>query len=87
MVALNRASRWMGAFWILAVSTLTVPGDIALAAAAFDGTSAGQADMPLSSYHPQPAVPPKDAGYVMPDGTISIVGFDDMEGMLSLIHI
>jgi phosphate transport system substrate-binding protein len=82
MIALNRASRWIRALSILAVSTMTVPGDTALAAATFDSTSAGQADTPLASYHPQPAVPPKDAGYVMPDGTIRIVGFDDMEGMI-----
>jgi phosphate transport system substrate-binding protein len=82
MMALDRASRWIGALWILAVSTMTVPGDTALAAATFDGTTAEQADTPLPSYHPQPAVPPKDAGYVMPDGTIRIVGFDDMEGMI-----
>jgi phosphate transport system substrate-binding protein len=82
MMALDRASRWIGALWILAVSTMTVPGDTALAAATFDGTTAEQADTPLPSYHPQPAAPPKDAGYVMPDGTIRIVGFDDMEGII-----
>ena len=50
-------------------------------AAPSDG-SAQQADLPLLAYHPLPASPPKDAGYVLPDGTIRIVGFDDMEGMI-----
>ena len=39
-------------------------------------------DPSLRSYQPQPAAPPKDAGYVLPDGSIRIVGLDDMEGMV-----
>jgi phosphate transport system substrate-binding protein len=39
------------------------------------------ADLP--TYHPQPVPPPHDRGYVMPDGSVRIVGFDDMAGMVS----
>lgn len=32
-------------------------------------------------YQPQPATPPKDAGYVLPDGTVQVVGWDDLAGI------
>ena len=44
--------------------------------------NAQPAELPILAYRPLPASPPKDAGYVLPDGTIRIVGFDDMEGMI-----
>ncbi len=37
----------------------------------------------LPTYHPQPIPKPKNHGYVMPDGSIRIVGFEDMAGMIS----
>jgi phosphate transport system substrate-binding protein len=39
-------------------------------------------DSHLPEYHPQPVAMPKDHGYIMPDGSIRIVGFDDMAGMV-----
>ena len=40
-------------------------------------------DPHLPEYHPQPVPPPQDRGYIMPNGSIRIVGFDDMAGMVS----
>lgn len=37
-------------------------------------------------YQPQPATPPKDAGYVLPDGTVRIVGWDDLAGMFANLN-
>ena len=37
-------------------------------------------------YQPQPASPPKDAGYVLADGTIQIVGWDDLAGMFANLN-
>jgi phosphate transport system substrate-binding protein len=37
-------------------------------------------------YQPQPASPPKDAGYVLPDGTIQIVGWDDLSGIFEKLN-
>jgi phosphate transport system substrate-binding protein len=37
-------------------------------------------------YQPQPASPPKDAGYVLADGTIRIVGWDDLAGMFANLN-
>jgi phosphate transport system substrate-binding protein len=34
-------------------------------------------------YQPQPASPPKDAGYVLADGVIQIVGWDDLAGVFA----
>ena len=45
-----------------------------------------QQTVPLARYHPLPALPPKDAGYVLPDGTIRIVGFDDMADVISRLN-
>jgi phosphate transport system substrate-binding protein len=39
-------------------------------------------DSHLPEYHPQPVPMPKDHGYIMPDGSIRIVGFDDMAGIV-----
>jgi len=39
-------------------------------------------DPALANYHPQPVSAPAHRGYVMPDGSIRIVGFDDMNGMV-----
>jgi phosphate transport system substrate-binding protein len=39
-----------------------------------------------SPYQPQPASPPKDAGYVLADGAIQIVGWDDLAGMLANLN-
>ena len=43
-------------------------------------------DPNLPFYRPQLATPPKDAGYVLPDCSIRIVGFDDMEGIISRLN-
>jgi len=40
-------------------------------------------DPALANYHPQPVPVPAHRGYVMPDGSIRIVGFDDMNGMVA----
>src|ERR1700693_2127061 len=37
-------------------------------------------------YPPQPASPPKDAGYVLPDGTVQIVGWDDLSGIFEKLN-
>ena len=37
-------------------------------------------------YQPQAASPPRDAGYVMTDGTIRIVGWDDLAGMFANLN-
>jgi hypothetical protein len=50
-----------------------------LAIAVFAATTA-QAQAP---YQPAPASPPNDAGYVLPDGTIQIVGWDDLAGIFA----
>ena len=34
-------------------------------------------------YQPQPATPPKGAGYLLPDGTIRIVGWQDLDGIFA----
>jgi phosphate transport system substrate-binding protein len=44
---------------------------------------ASQVDPNLPEYHPQTVPTPHDHGYVMPDGSIRIVGFDDMTGMVT----
>lgn len=40
-------------------------------------------DPNLPEYHPQSVPMPKNHGYIMPDGSIRIVGFDDMAGMVA----
>src|SRR5581483_8849983 len=39
-------------------------------------------DPSLANYHPEPVPTPALRGYVMPDGSVRIVGFDDMAGMV-----
>jgi phosphate transport system substrate-binding protein len=41
-----------------------------------------QAQIP-PAFQPEHVAPPKDAGYLMPDGSIRIVGLDDMEGIVT----
>jgi phosphate transport system substrate-binding protein len=43
----------------------------------------GLVDPNLPEYRPQPVPTPHDHGYVMPDGSVRIVGFDDMAGMVA----
>src|SRR5271166_4362330 len=43
----------------------------------------GRIDPNLPDYHPQTVPMPHDHGYIMPDGSIRIVGFDDMAGMVA----
>lgn len=40
-------------------------------------------DPALPAYHPQPVPKPQGHGWVMPDGSVRIVGFDDMAGMVN----
>jgi phosphate transport system substrate-binding protein len=40
-------------------------------------------DPNLPAYHPQSVPTPHDHGYVMPDGSLRIVGFDDMAAMVA----
>lgn len=37
-------------------------------------------------YQPQPASPPRDAAYVLADGTIQIVGWDDVSGVFEKLN-
>ena len=37
-------------------------------------------------YEPRPASPPRDAGYVLADGTIQIVGWDDLAGIFGRLN-
>lgn len=50
------------------------------------GLAAAGVDASLPPYRPQHAAAPKDAGYILPDGSIRIVGFDDMEGMIGRLN-
>lgn len=43
----------------------------------------GLVDPNLPTYHPEPVSKPQGHGYVMPDGSVRIVGFDDMAGMVA----
>jgi phosphate transport system substrate-binding protein len=40
----------------------------------------------LPSYQPSQVAPPKDAGYLLPDGSIRVVGLDDMQGMIEQLN-
>lgn len=40
-------------------------------------------DPAITSYKPQPVPQPHDRGYIMRDGSIRILGFDDMAGMVA----
>lgn len=37
-------------------------------------------------YQPKPGIPPKDAGYLLADGTIRIVGWDDLSGIFDALN-
>jgi phosphate transport system substrate-binding protein len=37
----------------------------------------------LATFQPQEVAPPKDAGYLLPDGSVCIVGLDDMQGIVT----
>ena len=37
-------------------------------------------------YRAQPATPPKDAGYLLADGTVQIVGWDDLSGIFEKLN-
>jgi phosphate transport system substrate-binding protein len=54
-------------------------------AAAF-AVLAASAAYPQTAYQPQPASPPKDAGYVLPDGTVQIVGWEDLAGVFGKLN-
>lgn len=71
---------------LLAVATVNVTASAQAAASIPETGNTQQTELPLLSYRPQPVSPPKDAGYVLPDGTIRIVGFGDMEGMISRLN-
>src|SRR5579872_3548028 len=71
---------------LLAVATMNPAVNAQVASVAPHGGSDQQAELPLLAYHPLPAMPPKDAGYVLADGSIRIVGFDDMEGMIGRLN-
>jgi phosphate transport system substrate-binding protein len=73
---------WGTRYWCIAFAILST-----IASAQKDPAIPDQqADLPLPNYQPVPANPPKDAGYVLRDGTIRIVGFDDMEDMVSRLN-
>ncbi len=40
-------------------------------------------DPNLPAYHALPVPPPHDRGYLLPDGSVQIIGFDDMAGMVA----
>ena len=59
---------------------------IAMTAASLHGQSGSRmafVDPALPKYHPQPVAKPEGRGYVMQDGSVRIVGFDDMAGMVA----
>lgn len=83
MITRTRAARpGLTLCCLLAVATLNATANAQAASVVPENGNAQQAELPVLRYRPVPASPPKDAGYVLPDGTIRIVGFDDMEGMI-----
>ncbi len=38
-------------------------------------------------YQPQSAQPPKDAGYLLPDGSVQIVGWQDLAGLFARLNV
>jgi phosphate transport system substrate-binding protein len=56
---------------------------VAVAGAAQSKGRPGLVDPNQTDYQPQPVSAPHDRGYVMPDGSVRIVGFDDMAGMVA----
>ena len=71
---------------LLALATLNATASAQVASVVPEKGNTSQSELTLSAYNPQPASPPKDAGYVLPDGTIRLVGFDDMEGIISRLN-
>ncbi len=55
----------------------------ALSAQKAPNSRIGLVDPNLPTYHPEPVPKPQGHGYVMPDGAVRIVGFDDMAGMVA----
>jgi phosphate transport system substrate-binding protein len=56
---------------------------VSLAAVAQSTGRLGLVDPNLPAYQPQPVPPSHGRGYVLPDGSVQIVGFDDMAGMVA----
>lgn len=56
---------------------------VPVAGAAQEKGRAGLVDSNLPDYQPQAVPMPHDHGYIMPDGSLRIVGFDDMAGMVA----
>jgi len=73
------AQRCKGTQLILLVSCLC----IAVSGVAQNKGRTSLVDSNLPGYQPQPVQAPHDHGYVMPDGSVRIVGFDDMAGMVA----
>ena len=55
---------------------------LSIAGLATAQTKGHAVDPNLPAYAPQPVPKPAGHGYVMPDGSVRIVGFDDMSGMV-----
>jgi len=69
------------------VSNILLSGLLAIAlVATVSGAASVAVDSRLPSYEPHPAAPPKDAGYLLPDGSVRIVGFDDMDGIIGRMN-
>ena len=49
-------------------------------------SAAQRVDPQLPAYRPQPVEMPRNAGYVMPDGAINVVGYNDMREMLQAMN-
>lgn len=80
LARVRTAGQRIAGLCLLAVATVNATE--AQVAVVPESGNASQGELPLLAYHPQPASPPKDAGYVLPDGTIRVVGFDDMESLV-----
>ena len=73
------ARRYSGTQLILLLACLCM----AVSGSAQNKIKLGPVDPNLPEYQPQPVPTPHDHGYVMPDGSVRIVGFDDMAGMVA----
>jgi phosphate transport system substrate-binding protein len=73
------ARRYSGTQLILLLACLCM----AVSGSAQNKIKLGLVDPNLPEYQPQPVPTPHDHGYVMPDGSVRIVGFDDMAGMVA----
>jgi phosphate transport system substrate-binding protein len=65
------------------IALLIVCGLMTVAATAQGKSHTALVDPNLPEYRPQTVPVPHDHGYVMPDGSLRIVGFDDMAGMVA----